>query len=153
MLILEQSTRSFDIYVNSDKTECMHIKQNRIISTSNAKDPKLVNHFKYLGSNISSTESDLSIYKGKAWTMIEKLSIIRKSGLSDKIKWEFVEVVAVSNTVWLHPMDSNETFPKRLCRNSTRMQNAIPKKSWKQNPTKYQLYGHLLLISQTIRVR
>ena len=46
-------------------------------------------------SNISFTESDISIYIGKAWTAIERLSIKSKFDLSDKIRWEFIQVVAV----------------------------------------------------------
>ena len=40
----------------------------------------------YLGSNISSTESDVNICTGKTWTTIERLSTIRKFTLSDRIK-------------------------------------------------------------------
>ena len=42
---------------------------------------------------------------------------------------------------------------KKLDRNSTRMQRVILNKSWKQHPTKIQLYGHLFPISKTIQVR
>ena len=40
----------------------------------------------YLGSNISSSESDVNIHIANAWTDIDRLSIIKKSDLSDKIK-------------------------------------------------------------------
>ena len=40
----------------------------------------------YLGSNISSTESDISIRIVKSWTAINKLSTRRKSDFADKIK-------------------------------------------------------------------
>ena len=49
----------------------------------------LVDKFMYLGSSISSTESDVNIRLAKAWTAIDRLSIIWKSGLSDKIKRDF----------------------------------------------------------------
>ena len=42
---------------------------------------------------------------------------------------------------------------KKLDGNCTRMQRVILNKSWKQHPTKQQLYGHLLFISKTIIVR
>ena len=42
---------------------------------------------------------------------------------------------------------------KRLDGNCTRMQRAIPEKSWKQHPTRQQLYGHLIPISKTIQIR
>ena len=70
-------------------------------SRSNKKPLKLVDQFTYLGSNISSTEIDVNIRIGKAWTAIDKFSVIEKSGISDKI-------VRFGTTVWLHHMDSNE---------------------------------------------
>ena len=42
---------------------------------------------------------------------------------------------------------------KKLDGNYTRMLQAILNKSWKQHPTKPQLYGHLPLITKTIKVR
>ena len=49
-----------------------------------------------IGSNISSTESDRNILKGKAGTAIDKIWTIWKSGFSDKIKQEFFTVLGVS---------------------------------------------------------
>ena len=37
--------------------------------------------------------------------------------------------------------------------NYTRMLRAILNKSWRQHPTKQQLYGHLIPIPKTIQVR
>ena len=49
------------------------------------------------------------------------------------------------------------TLTKRIKKkqfgNCTRMLLAILNKSWKQHPTKQQLYGHLLPISKTIQIR
>ena len=42
---------------------------------------------------------------------------------------------------------------KKLDGNYTRMLRAILNLSWRQHPTKQQLYGHLLLITKTIQVR
>ena len=42
---------------------------------------------------------------------------------------------------------------KKLDGNYSRMLWAILNKSWKQHPTKQQLYGHLLPIRKTIQVR
>ena len=42
---------------------------------------------------------------------------------------------------------------KKLGGNYTRMLHAILNKSWKQHPTKHQMYGHLLPISQIIQIR
>ena len=42
---------------------------------------------------------------------------------------------------------------KKLDGNYTRMLRAIMNKSWKQHPTRHQLYGHLPPITKTIQVR
>ena len=42
---------------------------------------------------------------------------------------------------------------KKLDGNYTRMLRAILNKSWRQHPTKQQLYGHLPPITKTIKVR
>ena len=42
---------------------------------------------------------------------------------------------------------------KKLDSNNTRMLRAILNKSWRQHPTKHQLYGHLPPITKTIQVR
>ena len=42
---------------------------------------------------------------------------------------------------------------KKLDGNYTRMLRAILNKSWRQHPTRNQLYGHLPLITKTIQVR
>ena len=41
----------------------------------------------------------------------------------------------------------------KLNGNYTRMLRAILNKSWRQHPTKHQLYGHLSPITKTIKVR
>ena len=42
---------------------------------------------------------------------------------------------------------------KKLYGNYTRMLRAILNKSWRQHPTRHQLYGHLPPITKTIQVR
>ena len=47
---------------------------------------RLLEKFTYQGSSISSTEKDIDTWLTKAWTAIDKLSIIWKSDLTDKMK-------------------------------------------------------------------
>ena len=42
---------------------------------------------------------------------------------------------------------------RRLDSNDTRMLREILNKSWRRHPTKQQLYGHLLPITKTIKIR
>ena len=47
----------------------------------------------------------------------------------------------------------HQILEKKLDGNYTRMLRAILNKSWRQHPTKHQLYGHLPPITKTIQVR
>ena len=50
-------------------------------------------------------------------------------------------------------MDADETYREKLYGNCTKMLRAILNKSWKQHPTKQQLYGYLPPIFKTIQIR
>ena len=64
----------------------MCFKQKDAISTQSGKHMKLVYQFIYLGSNISSTESDVNISLVKTWNAIGGSW---NSDLSDKTKSDF----------------------------------------------------------------
>ena len=124
------------------------------ISTLDRNSLKLVDKFTYLGSSVSSTEKDIDTRLTKAWAAIDKLSIIWKSELRDKMKCSFFQAAVVSIllygcTTWTQ----TKRLEKMLDGNYTRMQRAILNKSWRQHPTKHQLYGHLLAITKAIQVR
>ena len=90
----------------------------------------------------------------KAWTAIDRLSIIWKSNLTDKMKHSFFQAVVVfillyGCTTWT----LTKRLEKKLDGNYTRMLRAILNKSWRQHPPRHQLYGHLPLITKTIQVR
>ena len=54
----------------------MCFDQDGFISLLNGKPLKFVDQFTYLSSNISSAESDVNICISKAWTAVEKLTIL-----------------------------------------------------------------------------
>jgi len=151
---LEEAAKNVGLYVNSDKTEFMSFKKQGDISTLDGKPLKLVEKFTYLGSNISSTESDVNTRIGKAWLATNKLSVVWKSDLPDKLKRRFFQAVVISVllygcTTWT----LTKRLENKLDGSCTRMLRVVLNKSWKQHPTKKQLYGHLPPISQTIKVR
>ena len=47
-------------------------------------------------SSVSSTKSYVNIYLVKVWTVIDRLSIIGKSDLLDKIEWDFIRAAVES---------------------------------------------------------
>ena len=115
---------------------------------------KLVDKFTYLGSCVSSTKKDIDTLLMKAWTAIDRLSIIWKSDLTDKMKRSFFQAAVISIllygcTIWM----LTKRLEKKLDGNYTRMLRAILNKSWRQHPTRHQLYGHLPPITKTIQVR
>ena len=58
---LECAVAGIGLHVNADKTEYMCFNQKSNISTLNGSSLKLVNRFTYLGSSVSSTETDINI--------------------------------------------------------------------------------------------
>ena len=84
------------ITVNAHKTEYIFLNQTGKISTLDGSSLKLVDKFTYLGSSVSSTEKDIDTPLTKAWTAIDKLSIIWKSALTDKMKRCFFQAGVVS---------------------------------------------------------
>ena len=124
------------------------------ISTLDRISPKLVDKFTYLGSSVSSTEKDIDTRLTKAWTAIDRISIICKSDLTDKTKGSFFQAAVVSIllygcTTWT----LNKRLKKKLDSNYTRMLRKILNKSWRQHPTRHQLYGHLPPSTKIIQVR
>ena len=134
--------------------EYMWYNQTGDISTLDGTPLKLVNKFTYLGSSAASTEKDIDTRLTKTWTAINRLSIIWKSDLTDKMKRSFFQAAVTSIllyecTTWTLA----KRLEKKLDGNYTRMLRAILNKSWRQHPTRHQLYGHLPPIMKTIQVR
>ena len=124
------------------------------ISTLDGTSLKLVDKFTYLGSSVSSTEKDIDTRLTKAWTAIDKQSVIWKWDLTDKMKHSFFQdavasILMYGCTTWM----LTKRLEKKLDGNYTRMLRAILNKSWRQHPTKHQLYGHLPPITKIIQVR
>ena len=124
------------------------------ISTVDGTSLKLVDKFTYIGSSVSSTEKDIDTQLTKAWTATDRLSIIWKSDLTDKIKRSFFQAAVVSILLYgCTTLTQTKRLEKRLDSNYTRMLREILNKSSRQHPTKHQLYGHLPLITKTIQVK
>ena len=83
----------------------------------------------------------------------DRLSVIWKSDLTDKMKRSFFQAAVVS--VLLHGC-TTWTLTKqmeKLDSNKTRILREILNRSWRQHPTRQQLYGHLPPITKTMKVR
>ena len=151
---LERADAGIGIHVNAHKTEYKCYNQTGDITTLEGTSLKLVDKFTYQGSSVSLTEKYIDTQLPKAWTAIDRLSITWKSDLTDEMKRSFFQAVVVSIllyacTTWT----LTKWLKKKLDGNYTRMLRAILNKSWRQHPTRHQLYGHLLPITKTIQVR
>ena len=94
------------------------------------------------------------MWLARAWTAINRLLVIWKSNLTDKIKCSFFQAAVMS--ILLHgctPWMLTKHKEKKLDGKYTRMLQAILNKSWRQHPIKQQLYSYLPPITKTIKVR
>ena len=124
-LLLQQCPAS-GLHANAHKTEYMCYNQTGDISTLDGTSLKLVDKFTYLGSSVSSTEKDIDTRLTKAWTAIDRLSIMWKSNLVDKMKRSFFQAAVVSIllygcTTW----KLTKLVEKKLDGNYTRMLRAV----------------------------
>ena len=132
---LERAAASIGLYVNAHKTEYMCYNQTGDISTLEGTPLKLVDKFTYLGSSVESTEKDIETRLTKAWTAINRLSIIWKSDLTDKMKRSFFQAAVTSILLYgFTAWTLTKRLEKKLDGNYTRMLRAILNKSWQQHP-------------------
>ena len=85
----------------------------------------------YLGSSVSSTEKDINTRLAKAWTAIDRLSVMWKSDLTDKIKRSFFQAAVVlillyGCTTWT----LTKRMENKVDGNNTRMLRTILNKFW-----------------------
>ena len=73
---LERAAAGIGPHVNAHKTEYMCYNQTGDIYSLDGTSLKLVDKFIYLGSSVSSTKKDIDTRLTKAWTAIDRLSII-----------------------------------------------------------------------------
>ena len=132
---LEQADAGIGLHVNAHKTEYICFNQTGDISTLEGTSLKMVNKLTYLGSSVSSTEKDIDTWLTKTWTAIDRLSIIWKSDMTDKMKHSFFPAAVVSIllygcTTWTQ----TKRLETKLDGNYTRMLRAILKSSGGNTP-------------------
>ena len=106
--------------------------------------------FTYLRSSVSSTQTDINTRLTKPWKGYGSYG----SQTWRLNKTQFFQAAIVSILLYgCTTQRLTKDMEKKLDDNGTRMLRAILNKSWKQHPTKQQLYGYLLPITKTIQVR
>ena len=95
----------------------------------------------------------INTWQVKTWTAFDKLSVVWKPDLNNKIKRCFFQAAVVSillygYTTWM----LTKFMEKKRVGNFTRTVRAILNMSWMQHPTKQHMYCYLPLITKTIQV-
>ena len=131
---LERAAAGISLHVNAHKTEYTCFNQTGDISTLGGSSLKLVDKFTYQGSCVSSTEKDIDMRLTKAWTAIDKLSVIWKSDLTDKMKRSFLQAAVVlillyGCTTWMLTGEARRQLHKNAASNFERVLEATPHKA------------------------
>ena len=105
---LERAAAGICLHVNAHKTEYMCFNQTGDISTLNGSSLKLVDKYTYQGSSVSSIETDINTRLAKAWLANDRISVLWKSDLTDKMKRSFFSSNGrIDTAIWMHYMDAN----------------------------------------------
>ena len=151
---LQRAAGSIGLHVNADKTEYMCFNQRGDISRLKGVPQKLVDKFTYRESCVSSNEDDINTPLAKAWSANDRLSVILKSDMSDKIKRRFFQAAVVSIllygcTTW--------TLTKRMKNKAWQFSQECCELHWTSSrgnhSIKQRMYGHLPPITKTIQFR
>ena len=86
---IELAAREVGLHINAKKTEYMSINDAGLMKSLDDQIIKEVLDFVYLGSNVQSSEKDMTIWITKAWAALNKLTSIWKSNLPDDLKRSF----------------------------------------------------------------
>ena len=122
---VERAAAGICRHFNAHKTEYMCFNQAGDNSTLNSSSLKLVEKFTYLGSSVSSTEIDIDTQITKAWIAVNRLSVIWKLDLADKMERSFFQVVIVSILLYgCTTRMQTKRLEKKLDGNYTRMLKA-----------------------------
>ena len=105
---LERAAACIVLHVNAHKKEYMCHNQTGDISTLGGTSMKQVDKFTYLGSSVSSTGKDIDTRLTNAWAAIDRLLVIWRSDLADKMKRSFFQAAVVS--ILLHYLDDTDAL-------------------------------------------
>ena len=151
---LERAAAGIGLHINAHKTEYVCFNQTGDISKQDSSSLKLVDKFTYQGSSVSSTETDINTRLAKAWTAIDRLLVIWKSDLTNKMKGSFFQASVLSILIYgCTTWTLTNRMEKKLDGNYTRMLRVILNQSWRQHPTKQQLDGYLPPVMKTLKFR
>ena len=113
---------------------------------------KMVSDYVYLGLYISSSEKDFMTKKGNAWTACNALHKIWSSNLSRDFKLKIFN--AAIEPILLYGSETwtlSKRLERRLAGIYTRLLMIVQNLSWKNHPTKQQIYRNITSVSTTVK--
>ena len=124
------------------------------IKAKNGKNIKIVEDFKYLGSYVNTSSSDIKIRKALAWTACHNMLKVWKPSLSRN--WKIQLFVATVESILLYRCNTwtlTKSEEKSLDGTYTCMLRMALNISWKEHKTNEELYGNLQKILWKIAER
>ena len=150
--ILETAVASVGLYMNTTKTKLIAVNTEGIITAQNGCDLKQVKDFNYLDSKVISSENDIQMRIGSAWSTLNKLTPIWRSNLDVSIKREFFKTTVESVLTYsLQAWTLTRSLESKLNGAYTRILRAALNVHWSQRVTNKKLYNDLPKITETIR--
>ena len=150
--ILETAVASVGLYMNTTKTKLIAVNTEGILTAQNGCDLKQVKDFNYLDSKVISSENDIQMRIGSAWSTLNKLTPIWRSNLDVSIKREFFKTTVESVLTYsLQAWTLTRSLESKLNGAYTRILRAALNVHWSQRVTNKKLYNDLPKITETIR--
>ena len=154
---LEVSAAKVGLLLNAKKTECLLLNEDSDHSTIRSidgSDIKETEEFKYLGSYVVSSKKDFLTRKGQAWSACNKLHLIWQSDISRATKINLFKACVESILLYgAETWTMNKEFRDRLDGTYTRLLMRVQNLSWRNHPTKAQIYGCIPPISVVVAQR
>ena len=150
--ILETAVASVGLYMNTTKTKLIAVNTEGILTAQNGCDLKQVKDFNYLDSKVISSENDIQMRIGSAWSTLNKLTPIWRSNLDVSIKREFFKTTVESVLTYsLQAWTLTRSLESKLNGAYTRILRAALNVHRSQRVTNKKLYNDLPKITETIR--
>ena len=153
---VEQSASEVGLYLNASKTEILtsNIADPSEIKSLSGESLKRAKDFKYLGAYLPSSEHDFNTRKALAWSAVNKLERVWKSGLDKSLKIKFFR--ACVESILLYNSETwtlTQTMENKINGLYTKLLRRILNVGWRDHVSNKELYGDLPPLSVTIRQR
>ena len=153
---VELQCQKVGLHLNAKKTEYMalNIGDHVPLKTTDGTPLEQKPDFKYLGSWVNDSSTDIATRKAKAWTALHNMKKIWTSALSRKLKLRYF--TATVESILLYGCESwslTSATSKSLDGCYTRMLRMALQVSWREHQTNEELYAGMPLLSTKMRER